>query len=52
MKKKLFVVSANVDFEVEAENENEAILLVEMGYGDISSFCGACAICYDDEEEE
>ena len=48
--KKTYVVTALVDFEVEAENERDAISNAELWMGDISSFHGKSVICYDDEE--
>ena len=49
---KTYVVTAVVDFEVEADSEEDAIVIAEQGMADIVSFSCRASVCYDDEEEE
>ena len=49
--KKTYVVTAIVDFEVEADDEEDAYVKAEYGFGDMCSFEGKSVECFDDEEE-
>ena len=49
---KTYVVTALVDIEVEAENEEEAISNAELGYGYIDNVINKGVMCYDEEEDD